>query len=214
MKLSHLAAFLAGVLIVLVAGIFRQPAQAAVISTQTPLPPTPTVTQTVTPTRYPTATITPTITATPKPTQMAIAGVKFGWPGEVQCWNCSPFSARVKLSHYNPQRFDPDFPRLNCWNFSEKFDYCLSPTWIGVPWDSVWGIGAACPSEWATGTWVEIPAVGSFICFDHGEDIRCDYDSKICRVDLLGPGGEDWDNQEFDATLWVPTSYLLRSQDK
>lgn len=223
MKLSHVSAFLAGVLLALVGGIVLRQDRAAAVSissTVTSAPTmapvlslTPRLTSTSIPTAIPSPTAMEVAAATPGAQLTAAGGLAVGWPGQVQCWNCSPFSVRVKLSSYNPQNFDPEYPRLNCWEFSEKFDYCLSPTWIGVPWDAVWGIGAACAGDWAIGSWVEIPEVGSFICFDHGEGISCD-EKGLCRVDLLGPGGADWDGKEFDATLWVPTSYLLRIQGK
>jgi hypothetical protein len=171
------------------------------------------------PTATPRPSITPRPTASTAPTtapisarQTSAGGIPLGWDGQIQCYDCTPFSVHIRVSHYNPMVYDQNIRRLNCWDYSEKFEYCLSPTWIGVPWDGLWGLAAACPADWAIGSWVEIPGIGAFICFDHGERINCDSDFKLCRVDLLGPGGESWDGQEFNATLWVPKSYLLRNQ--
>ncbi len=140
-------------------------------------------------------------------------GITFGLAGEIQCFNCAPMSAKVRLSHYVPNEGP-----LNCFDFEEKNSYCYSPTSSMIPWKSVWGFGAACPGEWKFGTWVNIPNVGAFICLDHGDSIVCDTetitvlapdggtqqrDDYICNVDILGPGGS-WDKQLFDATLWVP----------
>lgn len=80
----------------------------------------------------------------------------------------------------------------------------MSPTSSLVPWESVWGFAAACPMEWPIGTWVDIPDVGMFICLDRGDLIYCQADMSLCEVDLLGPGGAEWDGKEFDVTLWVP----------
>jgi hypothetical protein len=156
-----------------------------------------------------TPTITPTlVTMQPQPTRAfpvsatpvdVAKGIILGWTGEVQCWNCAPFSAHVKLSNYNP----PEGPN-NCWDYDMATHYCYSPTLIGVPWKSVWGFGAACPPEWRVGTWIQIDGVGTFICFDRGSAIVCDAHTKTCNVDILGPGGAKWNQQEYDVTLWVP----------
>lgn len=127
---------------------------------------------------------------------------KFGIPEQIGCYNCTPFSAKVKVSNYDPNRGP-----INCWDYDEKIEYCKSPTWIGVPWEAVWAFGAACPADWPIGTWVDIDTVGYFICFDHGDAIVCK--DGICNVDILGPS-DVWNGKEFDATLWVPRSYLIR----
>lgn len=172
--------------------------------------PRPTRTPYMTRTPWPTAVVTKTPTAVaPVITNTAAAPLKLGWPGQVQCLNCTPFSARVSLSHYDPTDYNPAYPQLNCWNYSQAHRYCLSPTWIGVPWEAAWGWGAACPPTWAVGTWIEIPTIGYFICIDQGGEIVCD-EENICRVDLMGPGGEPWDGKTFDVTLWVPPSFLMR----
>lgn len=204
---SYVAAFLAGILVALLGAVLLQPARAE--SAPTPIvsfTPSPEPSKTPFPTEAPT--VTPLPTKTRMPAQAAVGGMQFGWKGQVQCFNCSPFSARVKLTHYDPQR-----GKINCWKYSDKFKYCISPTWIGVPWDAVWGFGAACDASWVIGTWIEIPGVGSFICMDHGSEITCDQKTGVCNVDLLGPGGADWDGKTVDVTLWVPTSYLLRLQE-
>lgn len=161
----------------------------------------------------PGATVTPTqtITTSPTPTMaldswyltptavVGAGGKTFGWQGEIGCFDCTPFNVRIRLTHYNPQLGD-----LNCWLWSDEFNWCMSETYSGIPWESVWGFGAACPSEWMIGTWVEVPGVGSFVCFDHGDMVKCDYETGVCAVDLLGPGGADWDGKQVDAVLWVP----------
>lgn len=154
-----------------------------------------------------TATITPTmvtmstVTGTPQPFPTAIyaaGGLQFGLTGEVQCWNCAPFTAKVHLSNY-----DPMAGPINCWDYDKAKQYCYSPTKLGIAWKAVWGFGAACPMEWKMGTWIEIPKVGTFICFDRGSSIVCDPDSKVCNVDILGPSGP-WNGSDVDVTLWVP----------
>ncbi len=142
---------------------------------------------------------TPTPPAAQPGQMIAAAGMPFGWPNQVQCYNCSPFSAKVRVTHYNPQKGD-----INCWLWSEDFNWCMSNTFSGIPWESVWGYGAACPFEWPIGTWVEIPNVGAYVCFDRGDQVLCDSKTGICGVDLLGPGGADWDGKQYDVTLWVP----------
>jgi hypothetical protein len=180
-------------------------AQAQVTDTPTPEP-----TETAAPTRTKpahTPTITPTmitmvtVTGTPQPfpTQISISGgLKFGLTGEVQCWNCAPFAAKVHLSNY-----DPMAGPINCWDYDKDKQYCYSPTKLGIAWKAVWGFGAACPKEWKMGTWIQIPNVGTFICFDRGSSIVCDPQSMVCNVDILGPSGP-WNGSDVDVTLWVP----------
>lgn len=194
------AAFLAGVMLALLGGVLLRPARAMraeptiqITSTFTPRP-----TSTQRPTRTATVIPSPTVTAPPAVVTGA-GGIQFGWPGEVQCHNCSPFQAHIRLHHYNPNDGD-----INCFEWSDEFQYCMSPTSSFVPWESVWGIAAACPMEWPIGTWVDIPDVGMFICLDRGDLIYCQPDMSLCEVDLLGPGGAEWDGKEFDVTLWVP----------
>ncbi len=207
--LTAAAAFLAGILFALLGAVIITPARAEekIPSTSTPAP---TSTRRATITPWPTSfktpsTSTPTLEAAPTRTGL-------GWAGQVQCHNCTPFSARIRLSHYDPTRYSPEYPQLNCWDYSEEHSYCLSPTWIGVPWEAAWGWGAACPAIWAVGTWLEIPGVGMFVCLDQGGEITCD-EQNLCRVDLMGPGGEEWDGKEFEVTLWVPPSFLIRLQE-
>lgn len=130
---------------------------------------------------------------------------------EAQCFECTVLPAKVKLSHYNPNLYDQMRPQLNCWDYSEEHRWCLSPVWIGVPWESGFGFFAACPDTWAIGTWVRIPDVGSYLCMDHGYDVKCD-DKGICNVDVLRSGSSWWDGKMFDASLMVPRSFLLRYQ--
>lgn len=158
-------------------------------------------------TRQPTATVTPSPTPTLDPqrwqmTPTAVVGYggkAFGWTGQIACYDCTPFNQRVRLTHYNPLKGD-----INCWEWSEDFQWCMSETASGVPWESAWGFGAACPIEWPFGTWVEIPGVGSFVCLDRGDMVVCNHETGICAVDLLGPGGQDWDGSIVDVMLWVP----------
>jgi hypothetical protein len=138
-----------------------------------------------------------------------VAGMTFGWTGHIECWNCAPFSAHAKLSNYNPME-GPN----NCWDYDMHMHYCYSPTKMDVPWKAIWGFGAACPPEWPYGTWVEIPEVGTFICFDRGSSIKCDPKTKTCNVDILGPGGASWNQKEFDVTLWVPLDPPRPSEEK
>ncbi len=122
-----------------------------------------------------------------------------GWAGQVQCWNCAPFIATARVTHYDPMLGD-----INCWDWGEKESYCYSPTFIGVHWKSVYGIAAACPPEWKIGTWVVLPnEQGAYICLDRGDQVKCD-ENGICAVDILGPGGAAWDGQTMPVTLWVP----------
>lgn len=153
--------------------------------------------------------------AAPAPIEVA-PGITLGWTGEIQCYNCAPFSATVKLSHYDPLKGP-----INCFDYEDG--YCYSPTASGIHWKAVYGIGAACPPEWPFGTWVNIPGVGAFICFDRGEAIKCNELSiqgltpsgelterkeTVCNVDILGPGGGAWDGGIYDVTLWVPLNPL------
>jgi 3D (Asp-Asp-Asp) domain-containing protein len=214
--LPILAAYALGVLVALLFGAPALPARAegqgaALLAQQQSTPtaqaapsstPSPAAGQTGQRSSIPTAAATASPTATQQPIQ----------PGSAQCLDCTPLAARVKLSHYNPTVYNPAYPQLNCWEFSEEHNYCLSPTWIGVPWESGWGLFAACPAAWGVGTWVDIPEVGVYICMDHGGDITCDNSTGVCKVDLLGPGGAAWDGLEYDVTLWVPKSYLIRLQ--
>lgn len=147
---------------------------------------------------------TPTTSPTPAPVLLTPADNpqtavgSFGIEGQVQCWNCAPFEARVLLSHY-----DPMLGEENCWDYDEDKQYCYSPTKPGLAWKGFWGYGAACPFEWPYGTWVVVPGVGALVCVDRGGRIDCDPETQICRVDVLGPSGP-WDGQVHDATLWVP----------
>ena len=175
--------------------------------TETPLP-------TATPTRpTPTPTVTPTQTHTPQPSPTpplpgarvvdpieVTKNITLGWTGKVECWNCTPFSVRVKLSNYIPWAGGP-----NCWLWSDDFKYCMSETRSGLAWESFYGLAAACPEEWPRGAWVSVPEAGTFICLDTGNEIKCreDETGKYCNVDVLGPSGADWNQKFFDAVLWV-----------
>lgn len=197
------AAFLAGALLALMAGVLLKPAQAMPAQpTEDPSTlPTPVIWRTPAPSPTAAAVVNPTAlipTVQPGPLAAPVdLPVVFGWPGEIRCYNCAPFTVKVFLHHYNPMEGD-----FNCFTWSEEFQYCMSPTSSWFPWESVWGFGAACPIEWPHGTWVIIPEVGAFICFDHGDLIYCQ--DGTCNVDLLGPGGQAWDGKEFEATIWVP----------
>jgi hypothetical protein len=178
-------------------------------SSQAPELPTETVTPVPTPTMVTMLPLpTETFQASTQPVEAA-PGITLGWTGHVECYNCAPFSAKAKLSNYDPNS-GPD----NCWDYDEKLHYCFSPTKMDVPWKSIYGIGAACPFEWPYGTWVEVPGVGAFICFDRGGSIKCDPHTKICNVDIMGPGGADWQQQVFDVTLWVPLDPPRPSEGK
>lgn len=122
-----------------------------------------------------------------------------GWAGQVQCWNCAPFTATARVTHYDPMLGD-----INCWDWSEAEQYCYSPTYTGIHWKAVYGIAAACPPEWKIGTWVVLPNdQGAYICLDRGDQVLCSEDGT-CAVDILGPGGAAWDGQTMPVTLWVP----------
>lgn len=122
---------------------------------------------------------------------------QLGLTSQVRCYDCVPSTVRVKLSNYEPLT-GPD----SCWDYEESNGYCYSPTFPGVVWQGVWGLTAACPFEWRLGTWVEIPGVLTVICMDRGGRINCE--DGICRVDVLGPGGAYWNQQEYDAIIWAP----------
>ena len=199
--LSYLLTFAAGVLLALLASVSLRPVQAADVPTP---PSTVQPTATRTPTSTPTPTQIPSATATAAPQPV----VGLGWAGQVQCYNCSPLKIKVRLSHYNPNQFDLMYPQLNCWNYDEAHKYCLSPTWIGVPWETGWGLFSACSVDWPVGAWVEVPGAITTICMDHGADVVCQ--DGICQVDVLGPGGAEWDGKVFEATLWVPKSWMIR----
>lgn len=117
--------------------------------------------------------------------------------GSVECWNCAPFKVKVKLSHYDPMSGE-----INCWDYDKERKYCYSPTKPGIHWKGLWGFGAACPFEWPYGTWVSVPQVGNFICFDRGGEIKCA--DGICNVDILTNKSGWWDGKVFDVTIWVP----------
>lgn len=136
--------------------------------------------------------------STPSPSGQvrALGGLALGWAGQIQCYNCAPFSAKAHLTNY-----DPMSGPINCWDFQDG--YCYSPMASGVHWKSFYGLGAACPIEWPYGTWVEIPEVGVFICLDRGGAVVCN-DQGVCNVDIMGPGGASWNGQDYDVTLWVP----------
>lgn len=196
---SYLAAFLAGFILALLGAVLLKPARAESMSvSMVSISPSPMPSATAFPTHTPTQVPSSTPTSTPQPLTAA-GGSVFGWAGEVQCHNCSPFTAKVRVTHYNPTK-----GKINCWKWSKEFEYCMSNTFSGIPWESTWGFGAACPFEWPIGTWLDIPGVGSYICFDRGDMVTCDQQTGICAVDLLGPGGAAWDGKQFDVTLWVP----------
>jgi hypothetical protein len=192
--------FIVGILFALgILGVYLVASPDRPVSAADPTPVIPTATTDPTPTLV-TMVAIPTqpfpVSATPVD---VVEGITLGWTGQVQCYNCTPFSAKAKLSNYNPNE-GPN----NCWDYDIKVHYCFSPTKMDVPWKAIWGFGAACPKEWPYGTWVEVPGVGTFICFDRGGSIVCDPHTKICNLDILGPGGADWQQQVYDVTLWVP----------
>lgn len=141
-----------------------------------------------------------------KPGPIPIAGgVSFGIAGEMQCKNCRQLKPTlpVRLTNYDPHKGD-----INCFDFDEDLNYCMSHTASLIPWESVWGLSAACPQEWPIGTWVVIPEVSSFICMDRGGMVTCDDELGYCSVDILGPfESEWWNGYRFDVDkvlLWVP----------
>lgn len=144
------------------------------------------------------AQVSPTPQPTAQPTAVKSAGgLSFGLPGQIQCYNCAPFTQKVHLTNY-----DPMAGPINCYDYQDG--YCWSPTASGIHWKALWGFGAACPPEWPYGTWVDIPGVGAFVCFDRGGSIGCNVTTGVCAVDILGPSGQWWNLQTFTATLWVP----------
>lgn len=140
-----------------------------------------------------------------------------GLASGVECFNCVPFNVRIRLTHYDPMKGP-----INCFDYHDN--YCWSTMSSGLPWKSFFGLAAACPQGWPMGAWVDIEKVGRFICLDHGGMVVCsdyvpddryevfglsDYlpeilPETICAVDIMGRGGEWWDGQYFDITLWVP----------
>jgi len=123
----------------------------------------------------------------------------------MECINCRLLKPElpIRLTSYDPHKGD-----INCFDFDEDLNYCMSHTASLIPWESAWGWSAACPQEWPVGTWVIIPEVSSFICLDHGGMVTCDKDKGYCSVDILGPfEGEWWNGYKFDIEkvfLWVP----------
>lgn len=149
----------------------------------------------------PTPTQAPTPTPTPAPTMAptsakAAGGLQFGLPGQIQCYNCAPFSVKVHLTNYDPMAGE-----INCYDYHDG--YCWSPTASGIHWKAVWGFSAACPPQWPYGTWVDIPTVGAFVCLDRGGAVLYNPATGAYAVDILGPPGP-WVLGTFDATIWVP----------
>lgn len=188
------------------------------------------VTNTPQPTNTPVVTKTPaqldlTPTVTTQPTLEAYPGIKINNPvtvttnitlgltGAAECWNCAPFQpsfkgepVQVKLSNYTPWAGGP-----NCWDWDKDFEYCMSETRSGLSWEEFYGFSAACPEEWPHGSWIAVEGVGAFICLDTGNEVVCHDGNEDeikagnkphCHVDILGPSGS-WNQQYFDATLWV-----------
>lgn len=185
-----------GIILILSASMLT-PARAASqpeepTSTATSLPPVATPTAQL-PTAAP-------ISATPTAIlSRVVDGGSLGWEGQVKCFNCVPVKKHIQIHHYDPNKGD-----FNCFTYDEELQWCMSPTSSGLSWQAVYGIAAACPIDWGMGPWIEIPTVGTFICLDHGDLIFCEKDGSRCYIDLLGPGGAEWDGKEFDATLWIP----------
>lgn len=186
--MNRLPAFLLG--FILAAAIFAVPIARA--ERQLPAPSLREIQLTATPSASPTAEPVKPQPAINPSTAVGLLGLA----GHVECFNCTPFSQMIHLSHY-----DPMSGALNCWDYDEKMKYCFSPTQPGIRWKGLWGIAAACPVTWPFGTWVVIPDVGAFICLDRGGAIVCT--TEICNVDVLGPSGP-WDGKNVVATLWVP----------
>lgn len=191
--MGKVISFLAGALMMLLLGWLVRPVVArpdlpAPQIRFTPMPPT----------SQPTQQPDPAATMVPVMNPITPAG-QLGLTSQVKCFNCVPQQVRVKLSHYDPQA-GPD----NCWDYDENMNHCYSPTQPGIRWQGVWGVGVACPPAWPFGTWVTVEDVGSFICLDRGGRIQCD-DTGLCRVDVMTGTTSWWDQQEFTATLWLPT---------
>lgn len=125
-----------------------------------------------------------------------VKGIRLGMNGAIECWQCTPFSVRVRLTNYTPQAGGP-----SCWDWSKDFNYCMSETRSGLAWEEFYGLAAACDEGWPFGAWLQVEEVGTFICLDTGSDVKCT--DGVCVVDVLGPGGAWWNQKEFDATLWV-----------
>lgn len=189
-----IAVFLAGFILAVILGVVViKPTSAQQVVLDVSAVPT------ITMTRTPTNTVTPMPTVTPLPTRV-YEPIALGIAGEVQCFNCAPFSAKVRITNYDPLAGD-----INCFDYADG--YCWSPTSSGLHWKAVWGFAMACPMEWPLGTWVQIDGIGSFICLDRGEMIKCmEYgeEGQMCYVDILSHGDYSWNGGVYDATLWVP----------
>lgn len=116
------------------------------------------------------------------------------------CGNCDGYSVQIRYTHYWPPEGG-----TNCWDWNEATQYCDSPTFSGIPWESAEGWGAACPYDWGIGTWVEVPYWGSVMCLDRG-DMVCvqGSDGWLCEVDILAPSIGAIDGQILNSEVYIP----------
>jgi hypothetical protein len=113
-------------------------------------------------------------------------------PGADYCPFCETYGVNVKYTHYWPLEGG-----INCWDYNEATNWCDSPTFSGIPWETAVGWGAACPYDWPIGTWVDVPYYGAVQCIDRGS-MTCEYHqdgSVTCHVDILAPSIGEIDGQ-------------------
>ncbi len=128
------------------------------------------------------------------------AGSTFRNQAQKFCGNCQGYSVRIRYTHYYPP-----LGGMNCWNWNDETQYCDSPTYSGIPWESGMYWGAACPYDWGIGTWIEVPYWGSVMCIDRG-DMVCiqDADGWLCEVDILAPSIGKIDGQVLQSVVFIP----------
>jgi len=116
------------------------------------------------------------------------------------CGNCDGYSVKIKYTHYYPPEGG-----INCWDWNEDTQYCDSPTYSGIPWESALYWGAACPYDWGIGTWIEVPYWGSVMCIDRGS-MECvlGTDGWLCHVDILAPSIGVIDGQVIESEVYIP----------
>lgn len=116
------------------------------------------------------------------------------------CGTCQGYTINIRYTHYYPP-----LGGENCWLWNEETQYCDSPTYSGIPWESALYWGAACPYDWGIGTWIEVPYWGSVMCIDRGSMVCVQTaDGWLCDVDILAPSIGNIDGQVLQSVVFIP----------
>ncbi|MFC1936775.1 hypothetical protein ACFLYP_03820 [Chloroflexota bacterium] len=158
-------------------------------------------------TSTPAPTAIPTTTPTPVP---AVEQIPLYSPGQQtgaqNCPFCTAYRVKIRFTNYWPLygRIDPEQANLNCYDWNEETQWCDSPTFSGIPWETAIGWGAACPFDWPIGTWIQVPNYGAVQCVDRGSMVCIQtQEGTLCEVDILAEEIGAINGQILEALVYI-----------